>query len=355
MKPAYRRSLSLVFVSTSLLSFLSAGVFIFYLVAGLSSDLARHAGGDQAQLAYARMIARDRAVGAASQAIAFLLAQAVIQAAALVLSSRIATRGLEAEFARMRLVIGEQERRLSEAAALSGWKEVASFLSHQLKNPLAAIDLCQANALAAVERMGERAGGDAMGGILDQSLRAIGEEAARMKALIARLRSLTAFQEPVFGEAGLGALAREVCAAFPPGRLDARVEGEAIALIDRDLAAQALRNLVDNSIEEAQAAGALPVRVELRVEAGEGGPRIAFDDSNSGVTAELAERLGKARFTSKKTGSGLGLLFVSRIMAIHSGSFRAEATERGSLRIVLTFAPPAGADRDAGVERRGKR
>lgn len=303
-------------------------------MAGLSSELASSAGGDAAQLAFARVIARDRAVKAASQALAFLLAQALIQVAALALSNRIATRSLAAEFARMRALIGDQERRLAEAAALSGWKEVASFLSHQLKNPLAAIDLCHANAREAAARL--RPGG-AAGGILGQSLDAIGEETARMKALVARLKSLTAFEEPRFSCSELGVLARKVCGSFTPERLAAAIEGNAGAWIDPDLASQALRNLLDNSVEEAEKAGRAPVRVRISIRREGGASVIALDDSNTGMTAGLAARLGRERFTSKRTGSGLGLLFVSRIMSIHSGAFRAEATESGSLRVELSF------------------
>jgi two-component system sensor histidine kinase BaeS len=327
-----------VFSIAALLSFLSAAFFIFQLVAGLSSDMADRAAGNPAQLAFARMVARDRTVGAAAQAIVFLLAQGLLQVAALVLTTRIATRGLDSEFASMRALIKEQSRSLEEAAALSGWKEVASFLSHQLKNPLAAIDLSQSNARDALALMSSGPSGEAKGRpILEESLSAIAEETDRLKTLISRLKSLTAFQEPVFSSVDLGDLARLAASPFPPERARIGVSGSALARLDPELVRQAIRNLIDNSVEEADKARALPVAVDIDIRAREGCAEALVRDSNAGMDAQTAARLGNTRYTTKKTGSGLGLIFVSRIAAIHGGSFQAGVSPRGGLEVRLRF------------------
>jgi signal transduction histidine kinase len=340
LKLSYKRRLSLVFAVAAFLSFLSAAFFIFQLVAGLSSDLAARAAGNAAQLAFARMVARDRAVGAAAQAIAFLSAQGLLQVIALVLTTRIATRGLDAEVERMRGLIREQSRSLEEAAALSGWREVASFLSHQLKNPLAAIDLSQSNAREALALMSGGPSGEAKGRpILEESLAAIAEETDRLKTLISRLKSLTAFQEPVFSSVDLGELARLAASPFPPERAKVRVSGSALARLDPELVRQAIRNLIDNSVEEAQKSDALPASVDIEIAARDGCAEALVRDSNGGMDGETAARLGNTRYTTKKTGSGLGLIFVSRIAAIHGGSFQAGVSPKGGLEIRLRFPP----------------
>jgi signal transduction histidine kinase len=311
---------------------MAAAFFIFDLVAGMSDDMARQGSDDPARMELARMIAKDRTVAAAARAFVFLLAQAGIQVLALVISSMVATRGLNAEFRRMGELIAEQERRLEEAAALSGWKEVASFLSHQLKNPLAAVDLSASNAAMALERACPvQASDQAARSILEEALASIQEETGRMKALIARLKSLTAFERAVFQEDSLAAVAAQAAAKYPDSRARILVEGDARARMDRELLVQALVNVLDNCVEQAERALSLPVEISIRVTQGSGRCGFAIADDNSGLDAATAAKLGRERFTTKRTGSGLGLLFSSRIMAIHGGGFRAQAGPGGNL------------------------
>ncbi len=321
---------------------MSAAFFIFQLVAGLSSSLVEQAANDPARQAFARILARDRTVEAAGQAIVFLIAQGLIQTLALIIASRIATRGLDAEFARMRLVIGEQEKRLEEAAALSGWKEVASFLSHQLKNPLASIALSGSNATAALALLEskEPSNREKAQAILTQSLDALGQETLRLTALIQRLKSLTAFEKPDFSLAQLAPLIAQLAQAYPPERAVFKLSGAAEARLDPELMRQVFRNLVENAIEEAEKQEGLPVKIDIALETAQNGCLIRLRDSNRLMSPELAAKLGKERFSTKRTGSGLGLIFVSRIMAIHGGLFTAQATSSGALEAILTLPPP---------------
>jgi len=343
-RPPYRRLLVLVFAATALLSFVVVGLFMFSLVAGVTEDLAGSAAADPAKAELARLIARGKVVSAAGKGMAFLLAQALLQVAALVVSSFVATRGLDAEFRRMSALISDQERRLEEAAALSGWKEIASFLSHQLKNPLAAVDLSASNARLPLSRSDCAPGS----GILSESLESIQEDTARMKALIGRLKSLTAFEQAAFKETSLAEAALEAAGRYPSSRAEVSVSGAAAVLADRDLIVQALVNLMDNSAEEAERAGASPARIRVGISPVEGGARIEYEDDGRTLDPAVAARLGRERFTTKRTGSGLGLLFSSRIMSIHGGGLEIEAGRGGSFRAVAEIRASA---RGIGAER----
>lgn len=341
LKHSYQLSLNLIFSLAALLSFLTAAVFVFPWVFGLSDQLVASSK-DPAQAEFLRMVARSRSIEAISKAILFLLAQAAIQIFALVLSSRIATRGLKAEFRRMSDTIGEQERRLEEAAALMGWKEVASFLSHQLKNPLAAIDLAQGNIHSALSRLGPAQGQEAQAlQVLRDGAGVIAAEGLRMRNLINRLKSLTAFQEPSFAECQLSALWREAVERTN-GQLSLHMQGEGLIRGDRELLRQAFINLADNSLEEAQKAGRTHAELYVRIERREQEWEITVEDDNGDLAVGLEHRLGRERYTDKRTGSGLGLLFVSRIMALHSGSFRAERGAANGLSLRLRLPRTEG-------------
>jgi signal transduction histidine kinase len=235
-------------------------------------------------------------------------------------------------------VIADQERKLEESAALSGWKEIASFLSHQLKNPLAAVDLSVSNAMLVLKKALPR-GGAQDEPILGEALASIQEETARMKALIGRLKSLTSFEQAEFRELLLSRPALEAASRYPPSRVGISVSGDALISGDGDLLVQAFVNLIDNSAEEAERAGKAPASIAIRMGVEDGRSYALFSDDNTGLSPETAARLGRERFTTKRTGSGLGLLFVGRTAAIHGGTFRVEAGPAGNFMARLEFGP----------------
>jgi signal transduction histidine kinase len=86
--------------------------------------------------------------------------------------------------------------------------------------------------------------------------------------------------------------------------------------VDRDLFARAIENLAQNAFEAMPDGGTLDVRV-ARAEAG---VVVRVADTGAGMDARTAERVFDEFFTTKTTGSGLGLPFVRRVIEAHGGS-----------------------------------
>ncbi len=324
----------------------------------------------RALLAQGRVMERDAVVRLAIRVAAILAATLLAAAAAFLALSRPITRALaelaagavEAQSDRGRRfprssdpeldavaralnelldLAAEQEGRLAEAARLEGWREVASFLAHQLKNPLAAARLAAGNA-----RMGLRSG--------DQAVALEGVETAlaetdRLAALIDRFRDLApsglvSYNAPsrVDLAAVLGA-----CAARAQ-IMGARAEilgpqGGAIVAGDTGLVEQAFWNLFANSIEAAGGGGG--IEASLAVEGRDA--VVVLRDSNEGLDPALAARLGRERVTTKDSGTGLGLILVRRILAALGGGLELSLSDRGGLvariRLPLAQSPREGA------------
>jgi two-component system sensor histidine kinase HydH len=91
--------------------------------------------------------------------------------------------------------------------------------------------------------------------------------------------------------------------------------------LDADLVARALENLVRNALEAMPEGGNLTVRTAAgrAGNGGEGRVIVSVEDCGKGMDARQAERAFNEFYTTKATGSGLGLAFVKRVAEAHGG------------------------------------
>jgi two-component system, NtrC family, sensor histidine kinase HydH len=96
------------------------------------------------------------------------------------------------------------------------------------------------------------------------------------------------------------------------------------ALIDAELCEQAFTNLLLNACEAMGEGGQLTIRVAPAKSSGEAARQIAVEiaDSGPGVPAEMKEQIFNPFFTTKKSGVGLGLAIVSKIVDSHGGAVK---------------------------------
>lgn len=117
-------------------------------------------------------------------------------------------------------------------------------------------------------------------------------------------------------------------------------------LIDGDLCEQVFVNLVVNAYEAmGPEGGKLRVTIAPTVSDGSRNIEIDFEDTGPGVPEEIREQIFNPFFTTKKTGVGLGLSLVSKIVDEHGGSIRviAEPGRGARFRVLLPAAPePSG-------------
>jgi signal transduction histidine kinase len=88
-------------------------------------------------------------------------------------------------------------------------------------------------------------------------------------------------------------------------------------LADRDGLHQVFLNLVNNSCEAMPNGGELEIETRYLSQRGE--IEIIFSDSGAGIAPNVVERLFEPMFTTKQSGSGLGLVIARDIIAEHRG------------------------------------
>ena len=106
--------------------------------------------------------------------------------------------------------------------------------------------------------------------------------------------------------------------------------------VDRDLLATALENLATNAREALASTGrAGTIRVSATRQSTAVQIRVA--DDGPGMDPRLRARAFEEFFTTKASGSGLGLSFVQRVAQAHGGEATIESQEGRGSTVVLTF------------------
>ena len=117
---------------------------------------------------------------------------------------------------------------------------------------------------------------------------------------------------------------------------------------DEVLLRQAVSNLCRNAVEACLHSGAVPtIVIEGAVDHDQSQVRLTVSDNGPGIVPEQRDRIFRPFFTTKTSGTGLGLSLTQKIIVTHNGRVTAGASESGGARIdvVLPIRPshrPAG-------------
>jgi two-component system sensor histidine kinase DctS len=245
------------------------------------------------------------------------------------------------------------QERLQASARLATVGEMASLLSHELTQPLAAI---ASYASGSLNLLGPDAKGDQ--GEVAMAVRRIAEQADRAGQVIRSVHDFVRRRDRTREAVAPQAL---IDAVLPLVRLQARKLGVIIevvledrlpaAMCDRTLVEQVLLNLARNAMQAMDSpdnigSRVLRLRVARAVAVGgtgqEDGRRwleFSVADLGCGIGEEVAERLFTPFFTTRADGMGLGLSLCRTVVEQHGGALMFEPNRpRGT---VFRFTLPS--------------
>ena len=224
----------------------------------------------------------------------------------------------------------EDQLRMKETLARLG--ELTAGIAHEFRNGLATIHgygkLLDPAALPPQYRPyveGIRQETDALGQVVTNFL-----NFARPTQLSLATHDLQAIVERAADD--VRADARQANGDITVGGEFGRVEGDDVLL------RQTFMNLLRNAVEACQGAGAAPsVRVEGAVDAAQGVARVSVIDNGPGVPSDARDRIFRPFFTTKKTGTGLGLALVQKIVVTHNGRVAVSNVPGGGASFQITL------------------
>jgi two-component system sensor histidine kinase PilS (NtrC family) len=225
------------------------------------------------------------------------------------------------------------EARVQRSERLADLGKVAAGLAHELRNPLASM-------MGSIELLGSSGElGEEESRLLDIVLR----EAARLDQLVGRFLAFSRPAPPRRERTELSQLVGETLDVFANDPAAARVEvrrrlSPVRVSCDPDQVRQVLWNLLLNAAQALSGReGTSPEGpagvVEVTCEAdGDGdGARLAVADDGPGIPAENLARVFTPFFTTRPTGTGLGLATVHRIVDAHAGAVSVESSPEGTV------------------------
>jgi two-component system sensor histidine kinase HydH len=235
-----------------------------------------------------------------------------------------------------RLEQAQEEARRSERLAALG--QMSAGLAHEIRNPLGVI---KGSAEMLHQKLGES------NPLASELAGYISTETNRLSALVTRFldfaRPLHAELAPAEIIAVLDRALHTVALTQKDGLVRVERQYEAnlpLISLDESLSEQAFVNLIQNAYDAMGSnGGILRVTVARANNANRDGVEVRIEDTGPGIPAEFREQIFNPFVTTKKTGVGLGLSIVSRIIDGHHGTIRVEdgGNDRRGARFVIFF------------------
>ncbi len=216
----------------------------------------------------------------------------------------------------------QAEARRSERLAALG--QMSAGLAHEIRNPLGVI---KGSAEMLHEKLGES------NPLASELAGYISSETNRLSALVTRFLDFARpLQAELVTQEITPVLERSLqSVALTHKNMPVRVERDYEANLppiplDESLCEQAFVNLIQNAYDAmVSGGGTLRVSAARANGANHDGVEVRIEDTGPGIPVELREQIFNPFVTTKKTGVGLGLSIVHRIIDGHHGTIRVES------------------------------
>lgn len=175
------------------------------------------------------------------------------------------------------------------------------------------------------------------------SLQTISKRSEGLIHFVKEFRSLTSIPKPKLGVIRVKSLLEELCMLHRKElmekgiRLDISVYPEDLTLSgDKNMIEQVVINLLKNAIQAFE--DGENKQISLKAFLGEKSrPAISIRDNGTGIDPEALEKIFIPFYTTKKSGSGIGLSLSRQIMRQHGGTLTVKSTVGKGTEFVMRF------------------
>jgi signal transduction histidine kinase len=227
-------------------------------------------------------------------------------------------------FNSMAAELKEQRAQLERTHRLEAWAEMARQVAHEIKNPLTPIQL-SAEHLQRVHA--DR--GQPLGAVLESCVTSILGQVRLLRQISSEFSNFASAPIAKRTPVDVAELVASIVEPYRTG-LAQRVEimnalpaSLPLVLVDRTLVARALSNVVENALH------AMPGKGTLTVAGGHDGAYVVVTmrDTGVGMDEEALARVFEPYFSTKTTGTGLGLPIAKRNIEASGGTVHVDSVK----------------------------
>jgi two-component system, sporulation sensor kinase E len=220
-----------------------------------------------------------------------------------------------------------------ESERLNALRLLAAGVAHEIGNPLNSLHIHLQLMERSVQKLhdGEKAE-------LEQSIDVARSEVNRLDSIVTQFLKAIRPSRPQLRPENVNTIVEEAVRFFAPELQDREIVVEQelrsdlpLLQLDRDQMKQAVYNVIKNSVEAMHRHGTLRIRTDLA----DTHVIVRFVDTGGGMSAENLSRVFEPYFTTKPSGSGLGLLIVRRIVREHGGELSIESSQGKGLTLTI--------------------
>jgi two-component system, sporulation sensor kinase E len=220
-----------------------------------------------------------------------------------------------------------------ESERLNALTLLAAGVAHEIGNPLNSLHIH----LQLMERKVRKLKGEGRRE-LQESIDVARAEIARLDSIVTQFLRAIRPSKPQLHSENVNAIVDEAVRFFAPEIQDRDVVVEQelrsdlpLLQLDRDQIKQAFYNVLKNSLEAMKRRGILRIRTDMN----DAHVLISFIDTGGGMSPENLSRVFEPYFTTKSSGTGLGLLIVRRIVREHGGELSIESSQGKGLTLTI--------------------
>ncbi|MDE0297438.1 MAG: ATP-binding protein [Candidatus Poribacteria bacterium] len=227
------------------------------------------------------------------------------------------------------------ERRIS-AERVAAWRDVARQIAHEIKNPLFPIRVSVENLQKA------RSQPEIFDAICDECTETIIEEVDRLQRMVDEFHQFARLPLPDRKPSDLNQIVEHTLNLYSQSLSGVQIEPDLhpdlpLTSIDPEQIAQVLQNLIKNAVEAMPDGGTLRI---LTQPMDGGGVAVEVQDTGMGMSSETQQEIFTPYYTTKDTGTGLGMAIVQRIITDHGGKISVTSEKGVGTLIRLEFANP---------------
>lgn len=243
-----------------------------------------------------------------------------------------ATQGKEQQLISLKNIHSVLERNEMEA-----WQKLIRVLTHEIMNSITPI-------ISLSETLSERGIPEQVSekeySVMLQAMQTIHRRSKGLLEFVENYRRLTRIPTPVRTKVSVAELFADLKKLFPEEGIHFEMPADELNLnVDRTQIEQVLINLLKNAQEACSCSRKETKNIQIKAKAlSTGGVTLCISDSGDGILPDVLDKIFVPFFTTKTSGSGIGLSLCKQIMTLHNGTIAVKSELGKGSRFILTFS-----------------